>query len=56
MIIYKYTKFKINNNIFIQIEGLKTLIAVTKQKVENLEQLYDSSIDTINDAQSKRNL
>jgi len=42
-------------NIYLsKIEGLKTLIAVTKQKVENLEQLYDSSIDTINDAQSKQ--
>jgi len=37
-----------------KIEVLKTSVAVIKQKVENLEQLYNSSLDTINDAQSKQ--
>ena len=51
-------KKKKNRNEYIiyykQIEMLKTSIAVMKQKVENLEELYNRSLDTINDYQLKR--
>jgi len=42
------------NDFLSKVEVLKTSVAVIKQKVENLEQLYNSSLDTINDAQSKQ--
>jgi len=42
------------NNYLSKIEMLKTSIAVMKQKVENLEELYNRSLDTINDYQLKQ--
>jgi len=42
------------NNYLSKIEILKTSIAMIKHKVENLESLYNKSLDTINDAQLKQ--
>ncbi|ORY16841.1 t-SNARE [Neocallimastix californiae] len=42
------------NDYLSKIEILKTSNAVIKQKVENLEQLYNRSLDTINDTQLKQ--